>query len=268
MGARGRPRGFDRAAALEKAMEVFWARGYAGASMAELTEAMGINPPSLYAAFGSKEELFKEAVGLYAATDDGCTLTMLEGDLSTRDSIAAMLMASARSCMRPDKPSGCFLMLGATNGGPDTDAAQAYLCDRRRDMPPASALASRAASPMANCRPASTSTASPPISRPSSGHVDRGARRRRHGDAGRRGAERHARLGRDHVDAGLTPLQDAAFSFASSAACSTQRSRAMRPLKASFRRAPRLAPPSAGPVARNGKCRSHSASAPASARRR
>ncbi len=134
MGARGRPRGFDRAAALEKAMEVFWARGYAGASMAELTEAMGINPPSLYAAFGSKEELFKEAVGLYAATDDGCTLTMLEGNLSTRDSIAAMLMASARSCMRPDKPSGCFLMLGATNGGPETDAAQAYLCDRRRDM--------------------------------------------------------------------------------------------------------------------------------------
>ena len=134
MGARGRPRGFDRAAALEKAMEVFWARGYAGASMAELTEAMGINPPSLYAAFGSQEELFKEAVGLYAATDDGCTLTMLEGNLSTRDSIAAMLMASARSCMRPDKSSGCFLMLGATNGGPETDAAQAYLCDRRRDM--------------------------------------------------------------------------------------------------------------------------------------
>lgn len=134
MGARGRPRGFDREAALEKAMDVFWARGYAGASIAELTEAMGINPPSLYAAFGSKEELFKQAVALYAETDDVCTMSMLEGDLSTRDSIAAMLMASARSCARPGKPTGCFLMLGAANGGPETDAAQDYLCDRRRDM--------------------------------------------------------------------------------------------------------------------------------------
>lgn len=134
MGVRGRPRGFDRGAALEQAMDVFWARGYAGASIAELTEAMGINPPSLYAAFGSKEALFEEAVRLYAETDDSCTLRMLEGDLTTRESIAAMLMASARSCVMPDKPAGCFMMLGATNGGPETDAAQNYLCERRRDM--------------------------------------------------------------------------------------------------------------------------------------
>jgi AcrR family transcriptional regulator len=134
MNARGRPRSFDRSVALERAMEVFWARGYAGTSIAELTEAMGINSPSLYAAFGSKEELFREAVALYVATDDACTLEMLEGDLTTRDSIAAMLFASAKSCARPDKPSGCFLMLGATNGGPETDSAQQYLCDQRKDM--------------------------------------------------------------------------------------------------------------------------------------
>ncbi|MCX5496473.1 TetR/AcrR family transcriptional regulator [Kaistia dalseonensis] len=134
MTARGRPRSFDRAVALEKAMEVFWARGYAGASIAELTEVMGINSPSLYAAFGSKEELFKEAVALYVATDDSCTLQMLEGDLTTRDSIAAMLAVNARSCLLPDRPSGCFLMIGATNGGPETDAAQQYLCDKRKDM--------------------------------------------------------------------------------------------------------------------------------------
>ncbi len=134
MGVRGRPRGFDRDAALEQAMDVFWARGYAGASIAELTEAMGINPPSLYAAFGSKEELFKEAVRLYAETDDACTLSMLEGDLTTRQSITAMLLASARSCVKPGKPSGCFMTLGAANGGPETDAAQHFLCDQRRDM--------------------------------------------------------------------------------------------------------------------------------------
>ena len=134
MNARGRPRSFDRSVALERAMDVFWARGYAGASIAELTEAMGINSPSLYAAFGSKEELFREAVALYVATDDACTLSMLEGELTTRESIAAMLFASARSCARPDKPAGCFVVLGATNGGPETDAAQQYLCDRRRDV--------------------------------------------------------------------------------------------------------------------------------------
>ncbi len=62
---RGRPRAFDREAALEKAMQAFWARGYDGTSMAQLVEAMGINSPSIYAAFGSKEGLFFEAVELY-----------------------------------------------------------------------------------------------------------------------------------------------------------------------------------------------------------
>ena len=108
MAERGRPRCFDRAAALEKAMEVFWARGYAGASIAELTEAMGIASPSLYAAFGSKEALFREAVELYVRSDDACTLKMLEGNLTTRESIAAMLFSSARSCVLPAKPTGSF----------------------------------------------------------------------------------------------------------------------------------------------------------------
>jgi len=61
MSERGRPRSFDRAAALRRAMEVFWAKGYEGASLSDLTAAMGINSPSLYAAFGSKEALFLEA---------------------------------------------------------------------------------------------------------------------------------------------------------------------------------------------------------------
>ena len=63
--AKGRPRGFDTEAALANAMEVFWAKSYAGASLNDLTEAMGINRPSLYAAFGNKDELFKQAFDLY-----------------------------------------------------------------------------------------------------------------------------------------------------------------------------------------------------------
>ena len=59
MAARGRPRTFDREDALRRAMEVFWEHGYEGASMTELTAAMGINSPSLYAAFGCKEQLLR-----------------------------------------------------------------------------------------------------------------------------------------------------------------------------------------------------------------
>jgi AcrR family transcriptional regulator len=68
---RGRPRAFDADQALEKAMRVFWKRGYDGASLPELTEAMGINRPSLYAAFGNKESLFRRAVERYVEQGSG-----------------------------------------------------------------------------------------------------------------------------------------------------------------------------------------------------
>lgn len=66
--ARGRPRSFDRDAALARAMDVFWAKGYEAASLTELMVAMGLNPPSFYAAFGSKDALYRESVDLYLAT--------------------------------------------------------------------------------------------------------------------------------------------------------------------------------------------------------
>ena len=66
--ARGRPRSFDREAALNAAMEVFWTKGYEAASISDLTSAMGINPPSLYAAFGDKEKLFLATIEQYASS--------------------------------------------------------------------------------------------------------------------------------------------------------------------------------------------------------
>ncbi|NKX16695.1 helix-turn-helix transcriptional regulator [Ochrobactrum pseudogrignonense] len=65
---RGRPRSFDRDDALRRVMEVFWAKGYEGAQLIDLTAAIGVTPPSFYAAFGSKEAAFREAVELYKAT--------------------------------------------------------------------------------------------------------------------------------------------------------------------------------------------------------
>src|SRR3989449_11576985 len=68
---RGRPREFDHDAALERAIDVFWRHGYEATSVSDLTSAMGINPPSLYAAFGDKEQLFLEAVERYESCHRG-----------------------------------------------------------------------------------------------------------------------------------------------------------------------------------------------------
>ena len=86
MAERGRPRSFDLAAALRRAMEVFWARGYDGASMTDLTAAMGINSPSLYAAFGCKEALFREALELYESGEGGSASRSLQDAPTARAS--------------------------------------------------------------------------------------------------------------------------------------------------------------------------------------
>ena len=90
MAERGRPRNFDRAQALRKAMEVFWSKGYEGASLTDLTAAMGINSPSLYGAFGSKEGLFREAVQLYRDTDGAASRRALTDADTARDAVQGL----------------------------------------------------------------------------------------------------------------------------------------------------------------------------------
>lgn len=115
MAERGRPRNFDRLAALERAMEVFWERGYQAAAMSDLTAAMGINSPSLYAAFGSKEELYREAIHHFAATESDDILSPLLNAPTARAAIAGYLMASAKTFTRPGRPPGCMVVLSAVN---------------------------------------------------------------------------------------------------------------------------------------------------------
>jgi AcrR family transcriptional regulator len=136
MAKRGRPAGFDRAHALERAMELFWERGYEGATLEDLQAAMGgISPPSFYHAFGSKEELFREAVDLYVATIGGPTVQALEEARTAREGIDAMLRLTAEALSRPGKPHGCLLVLGATNCAPANKGAEEYLLGLRQRAP-------------------------------------------------------------------------------------------------------------------------------------
>lgn len=134
MVTRGRPRSFDRDAALRAAMETFWKAGFEGASMAALTEAMGINSPSLYAAFGSKEGLFREAVALYLKTEDCKGRIILEREPTARAAVGAMLRNSVGNLTRAGCPQGCLLILGDSNASPDNDEVRRHLCQRRRDI--------------------------------------------------------------------------------------------------------------------------------------
>jgi AcrR family transcriptional regulator len=129
---RGRRRKFDRAEALGQAMRLFWRKTYEGASLAELTEVMGINPPSLYAAFGSKEELFREAVALYAEHQGIEIWRALEEAPTAREAVESFLLATASAYSEPDDPPGCLIVLGAQHGLDEDNAAHLELRTRRR----------------------------------------------------------------------------------------------------------------------------------------
>ncbi len=95
-------------------MEVFRTRGYEGATLLDLQEAMGgITPTSLYAAFGSKEKLFREAVELYVGTVGAPPLAALNGGATARASIEGLLKASVDTVCHPGRPRGCLVVLGA-----------------------------------------------------------------------------------------------------------------------------------------------------------
>ncbi|RQB27892.1 TetR/AcrR family transcriptional regulator [Pseudomonas aeruginosa] len=132
MAKRGRPCGFDREQALRRALDVFWEAGYEGATMAALKEAMGgICAPSMYAAYGSKEALFRSAVELYLSQE--CQLSKGAFALPTaRESIAALLESAAVGYTTEGKPRGCLVDLSTTNFSPANKGVEDYLRDHRR----------------------------------------------------------------------------------------------------------------------------------------
>src|SRR6266404_3718152 len=110
--AVGRPRAFNRDEALNQALAVFWRQGYEGASLADLTTAMGISPPSLYAAFGNKAGLFRAVLDRYAADAAGFLATVLAAP-TARAVAETLLRGVAEMQTRPGLPPGCLLVQGA-----------------------------------------------------------------------------------------------------------------------------------------------------------
>jgi AcrR family transcriptional regulator len=114
--AIGRPRGFDADAALERAMLVFWEQGYEGATLADLTNAMGITRTSMYAAFGNKEELFLKALLRYTEGPAGYVLRALQ-EPTAREVAEAFLAGSVGTTTRPGSPAGCLSVQGSLAAG-------------------------------------------------------------------------------------------------------------------------------------------------------
>ena len=128
---KGRPRAFDREAALRQALRVFWERGYEPASMTELCAAMGIKAPSLYAAFGNKAGLFLEAVDHYEKTywAEVEARFMAEPDLYR--AVADFFNEAARILLSPETPCGCLVVLAAVNISPgETEVIEAIRARR------------------------------------------------------------------------------------------------------------------------------------------
>ena len=127
--ARGRPREFCVDHALAQALSVFWAKGYEGASLTDLTEAMGITRPSLYAAFGNKESLFRKALDLYEREKlDYIGKAMAQP--TARKVAEAMALGSIENAMGGGEPHGCLRVISSVSCGPAAQSIHDEVVER------------------------------------------------------------------------------------------------------------------------------------------
>lgn len=128
--ARGRPRKFDKDKALDAALLLFWRHGYEGTSLAALTKAMGINVPSLYAAFGNKEMLFSKVLDRYIQ-QPACYLPNALKETTARRVAEKLFRGAIDMVMNPRHPEGCLLVQGALTSGPLAEPVRLELNRRR-----------------------------------------------------------------------------------------------------------------------------------------
>jgi AcrR family transcriptional regulator len=128
---KGRPREFDVDDALAAALRVFWSKGYEGASLSDLTDAMGITRPSLYAAFGNKEALFRKALDLYEREKLAYIGEALQAPTSRQ--VAERLLRGALKLQTSEcEPRGCMRVLSSVSCSPEADSIRAHLIERRQ----------------------------------------------------------------------------------------------------------------------------------------
>ncbi|MFF9977300.1 TetR/AcrR family transcriptional regulator [Streptomyces erythrochromogenes] len=132
-GQRGRPRSFDRDAALDKAMTAFWERGYEATSIADLTASIGISAPSLYAAFGDKRTLFDEVVVVYGSRYADFAAVALAEEPTARAAVGRVLREAAGIYTDPAHPPGCMVLSAAINTTSD-EVAQALRMRRNANL--------------------------------------------------------------------------------------------------------------------------------------
>jgi AcrR family transcriptional regulator len=126
----GRPRSFDTGKVLDRALDVFWRKGYEGASLSDLTKAMRINRPSLYAAFGDKEKLFRKVLDRYAEGPASHSVTALQ-EPTSRAVVERLLCGTADLLTSPGNPHGCLWVQGALACGNAADSVRRELVSRR-----------------------------------------------------------------------------------------------------------------------------------------
>lgn len=129
--SRGRPSAFDYEDALEKALKVFWTRGYEGASMAELSEAMGINRPSIYAAYGNKEALFSKALSRYMNGPAAYVAEAMQ-EPTAKQVALKFLTQSAEFLSNDSNPRGCMIAIGSLFSGAGSEQVQQELVAYRQ----------------------------------------------------------------------------------------------------------------------------------------
>lgn len=128
----GRPREFDRDAALVKARDLFWSRGYEGVSLADLTQELGLASARIYAAFGSKEKLFREAIAVYEAREGGFADRALAEEPTAVRAIQRMFLEAIELYTRKEGRRGCMVVSAATNCTDQNEPVREWLARHRR----------------------------------------------------------------------------------------------------------------------------------------
>ncbi len=130
---RGRPSNFDTDTALDQALKVFWTYGYEGTSMAELTAALGMNKPSIYAAFGNKEALFKKVLDRYS-NEIVDFVAQAMGEPTAAQAVRGFLTQAAAFLTDPATPQGCMIIQGALSCSSDASAIKSLLIEYRKHL--------------------------------------------------------------------------------------------------------------------------------------